>query len=493
MLNEKELIEQFILKLKEKLNEFGLQRSTIIKICKELFPLQVESEKLISYCQHSFYLDHIIFPQIDEFQKLTQIIFGENFLFEVHSENKKKKKNIYKEEVASNPESLFLEEKEEEVKNPEIVENCHENFSINLNVSQNNFLVDSNSTLNSDMNFTAFICCQSNYAAYTASEAVSKSPGKHSNPLFIYGSTGLGKTHLLHSVGNEILKNNPQFKIRYVNSNDFINDVIHRGIKSGKMQEIRKKYNQCDVLLVDDIHFLENKEVCQLEFFYTFNELYQKKKQIIMTSDKFPKDIPSIEERLKSRFLQGLLVDIELPSFEDRVAILETKIQQMKLNITSSQIFLIATHAKTNIRELEGLLKNLSVKQKLNGSCYADEDILSVLRKRFPVDNSAVNSVDISQIQKIVAEFFRIEFNELLGPQRQKNIVMARHIAMYLAKDLLDCNVVQIAKSFGRKDHTTAIHAIAKIKDLIQMDKNFASEYQVMKKKITEHNVNSKN
>lgn len=510
-LNQKEKTDQFLELLKVKLSEYGLQNSTAQKICKELLPIKVCGTQLTSYCEHSFYLDHIVFPQMDEIQKLVQNVMGEEYTFHISPQKKSKKKQEEDEGLqqtlerallgASGEEPPFAVHLEVEHLSPQepYGESLAENYpeqQTGLGFNQPNQKLDfasssvfpsvapSKEILNSEMSFETFVRCKSNDSAYLASESVAKSPGRHANPLFLYGATGLGKTHLLQSVGNEILKQNPELSVLYVSSNDFINDVIHRGIKTGKMQVIRKKYCSCDVLLIDDVQFLENKEFCQLEFFYIFNELYQRKKQIVLTSDKFPKDIPNIEARLVSRFLQGLLVDIDLPNCEDRASILEMKSKEQGLSLSPEHINLIASHAKTNVRELEGLLKDLKLVSK-NAEPFQKEDILKVLKKRFGNEEPSEKLVfTISYIQECTARFYQIRMAELLGTQRRKNIVMARHVAMSLAKDFLGLNITEIARAFGKKDHTTVMHALCKVKELMAGDQEFAAGYHSLKTQI---------
>ena len=364
-MTNKRLQQIFSENLNSKFVELGFPKTTASKITKLILQYEEIDFNIISICPDEFYRDQIIGPQTKEIDKIVKNCWGENYSFKLSSHSlseklvPKKTTPLFSSIVEKAPEINLITPSVTLKKNiPTPSETIKENSVDFKNTSINDQMTHSKRSLEPSFNFTNFIRCQSNLAAYTACESVANNPGNLSNPLFIYGSTGLGKTHLLHSVGNEILKNNPKSNILYVTSNDFVNDVIHRGIKSGKMEEVRKKYNSCDVLLVDDIQFLENKDACQIEFFHTFNELCQRKKQIVITCDKFPKDIPNIEERLKSRFLQGLLVDVEPPGFEDRVALIESKSRSSRLNIDEESCFLIASHAKTNVRELEGLLKD---------------------------------------------------------------------------------------------------------------------------------------
>ncbi len=485
-MTNKELHQIFSEKLRNRFVELGFPKNTATKIAKLMSQIDVVGKKIISNCSDEFYRDQIIMPQMQEIERVVKICWGDDYSFEISNNPSSDIKSNIKNNFKFKAKIDLLSEVVPQ--NLEPVEKKSTNFP-EIQARKEPF-IETNHTkrsLEPDLNFSNFVRGQSNLAAYTACESVANNPGNLSNPLFIYGSTGLGKTHLLHSVGNEILKHRKDFNILYVTSNDFVNDVIHRGIKAGKMEEVRKKYNACDVLLVDDIQFLENKDACQIEFFHTFNELYQHKKQIVITCDKFPKDIPNIEERLKSRFLQGLLVDVEPPGFEDRVALIETKSQQVGLILDQESCFLIAAHAKTNVREIEGLLKDLLIAKGMNMNSLSKENVINILRRRFPT-NTISADIDIQAIQKAVAAHYHIKMSELMGQVRQKKFVLARHIAMFLAKEMLNLQVVEISGSFGKKDHTTALHAIAKVKEMLDKDPDLQENLLKIKNKLEEKN-----
>jgi chromosomal replication initiator protein len=481
-MSNKKIQQIFTELLNDKFVELGFSKSTALKITKLILQYEIIENSVISICPDAFYRDQVIGPQTLEIDKIVKKCWGPEFSFRISSHSlqdssfEKSKKVERKHKKNHEDQSLSI-----------LDIHTDNIFELNSEILKENSKKSSRS-LEPSFNFSTFVRCQSNFAAYTACETVANNPGNLSNPLFLYGSTGLGKTHLLHSVGNEILKTNPTSNILYITSNDFVNDVIHKGIKSGKMEEVRKKYNSCDVLLVDDIQFLENKDACQVEFFHTFNELCQKKKQIVITCDKFPKDIPNIEERLKSRFLQGLLVDIEPPGFEDRVALIEIKSKQLSLDLDESECFLIASHAKTNVREIEGLLKDLFIAKETNKNHLSNDLVLNILKRRFP-SQTIISDIDIQFIQKSVAQHYQIKMSELMGQMRQKKLVQARHVAMYLAKELLNLQVVEISEAFGKKDHTTALHAISKIKDSIEKDTELKENIFQIKRKLDEKTV----
>jgi chromosomal replication initiator protein len=351
--------------------------------------------------------------------------------------------------------------------------------------SRQQHIQETNRSLNPELTFATFVRGQSNLIAYSACESIAKNPGNLTNPVFIYGATGLGKTHLLHSVGNEILQQHPTWNIKYVTSADYMNELI-QSIRFYKQEEFRKRYNHVDVLLVDDIQFLESKDSTQLEFFHTFNELFQKKKQIVITSDKYPKDIPNIEERLKSRFLQGLIADIEPPGFEDRVAIIETKAKALSLRLTRDIVLHIATHVKSNVREIQGILNNLAMTQSMTGAPPTLESTNSHLRRIIRVP---MQSLDISAIQKAVASHFGIKISELMSQDRSQRLVIPRHIAMYLGRELLGSATTEIAEAFGKKNHTTVMHAVEKVKELIEKDASTRAIVIELKRKLDQNLV----
>jgi chromosomal replication initiator protein len=264
-----------------------------------------------------------------------------------------------------------------------------------------------------------------------------------------------------------------------------MNELI-QSIRFYKQEEFRMRYNHVDVLLVDDIQFLESKDSTQLEFFHTFNDLFQKNKQIVITSDKYPKDIPNIEERLKSRFLQGLIADIEPPGFEDRVAIIETKAKALSLKLTRDIVLHIATHVKTNVREIQGILNNLAMTQSMTGAPPTIESTNAHLRRIIRVP---AQSLDLSAIQKAVATHFGIKLTELMSQDRSQRLVIPRHIAMYLSRELLGSATTEIAEAFGKRNHTTVMHAVEKVKDLIEKDASTRAIVSELRRKLDQNLV----
>ena len=331
--------------------------------------------------------------------------------------------------------------------------------------------------------FDRFVVGPSNRFAHASCEAVAKDPGKQFNPLFIYGGVGLGKTHLLHAIGNHIRKNNPALKVTYVSSEKFINEFID-SLRFEKPASFRNKYRNLDCLLIDDIQFLVAKQSSQEEFFFTFNTLYDLKKQIVITSDRPPKELPTLEPRLISRFEWGVIADIQPPDLETRIAILRKKAEEEKLSIPDDVVLYIATQIKSNIRELEGSLLRITAFSVFTGTPLTVDSVQKILKDvvRPPED---VAPITIERIQKIVARHFNIEVKEIRSKVRTDAIAFPRQIAMYLARTLTDkFSTTEIGEAFGGKDHSTVIHAINKIKTRMSTDIYFVSKINQISQEI---------
>ena len=321
-----------------------------------------------------------------------------------------------------------------------------------------------NSTLNPKYTFESFVVGNNNRFAHAAALAVAEAPATAYNPLFIYGGVGLGKTHLMQAIANEILLNNRSAKILYVTSETFTNQLIN-AIKDGKGEMFRNKYRNIDVLLIDDIQFIAGKERIQEEFSHTFNTLHENRKQIIISSDKPPKDINLIEDRLKSRFEWGLIADISNPDYETRLAILRKKAQLDNIIIDDEILSDIATKIDSNIRELEGILKKLIANASLT-NCpitmeMAEKSINDVITKKDKV-------LSLELIQETIAKYFNITVEELKGVKRSNDVTFPRQIAMYLCRNVAQLPLTKIGDGFGKRDHTTVIHACSKIEKEIQ-------------------------
>lgn len=338
-------------------------------------------------------------------------------------------------------------------------------------------------TLNPRNTFDTFVIGSSNRFAHAASNAVANNPGRSYNPLFIYGGVGLGKTHLMHAIGNEIQYNNPQSRIMYVTSEKFTNELI-AAIRNDRNEEFRSRYRTVDVLMIDDIQFIANKESTQEEFFHTFNTLFEMQKQIVISSDKQPKEVPSLEERLRSRFEWGLIADIQPPDLETRVAILQKKAELENLDISLEVMHFIATKVESNIRELEGSLTRVIAFSSLTGKPLCVESADEALKDFYPPNSK--RTIDAKIIQEIVAEMYNLKVAELTGPKRSREIAFPRQIAMYLTRELTGMSLPKIGDAFGGRDHTTAIHACEKITNAIREDVSTKNTIEDLIKRIKE-------
>jgi chromosomal replication initiator protein len=320
--------------------------------------------------------------------------------------------------------------------------------------------------LNPRYTFDAFVVGSSNQFAQAASQAVAELPSKAYNPLFIYGGVGLGKTHLLHAVGHQSVRLFPGMSVVYLSSERFTNELIN-AIRYDRTGEFRARYRTIDLLLIDDIQFISGKERTQEEFFHTFNDLYESRKQIIVSSDSSPKDIPEIEERLRSRFEWGLIADIQPPDFETRVAILKKKAALERVRLADDVAYLIASRVKSNIRELEGSLTRMIAFCALTGREMSTDLAQEVLADLWGEEEKVIT---IDQIQRKVSDYFGIKLSELKAKNRTKAVAFPRQIAMYLCRQLTHASLSEIGRAFGGKDHTTVLHAVDKIRSLLQED-----------------------
>jgi len=329
--------------------------------------------------------------------------------------------------------------------------------------------------------FDNFVKGKCNEFALAAAEAVAEKPGTLYNPLFLHGDVGLGKTHLMHSIGNHVLQNNPYTNILYTTSENLMNEFVS-SIRHKKNQEFRDKYRTLDVLLVDDIQFLSDKEGTQEEFFHTFNALHADNKQVILTSDKPPFELKSLEDRLRSRFSSGLTVDITMPDLETRIAILEKKAESESFRVDSAVLYYIAKSIPSNIRELEGALNTVAARAKLtNAQCtvdFAEQTLIDMINQR------ERQEIDVEYIQEVVAAYYNITPDEIRAKRRTANIAYARHVAMYLCRMFMDKSLKDIGKDFGGRDHSTIVHACDKVSAEIEDNKQLKREVLELEKKI---------
>ncbi len=338
-----------------------------------------------------------------------------------------------------------------------------------------------NSSLNSNFTFESFVQGKSNQLGVAAARQVSENPGGSYNPLFIYGGVGLGKTHLMHAVGNALLERDPHKKVIYLHSERFVADMV-KALQLNAINDFKRYYRSVDALLIDDIQFFAGKERSQEEFFHTFNALLEGGQQIILTCDRYPKEIHGLEERLKSRFGWGLTVAVEPPELETRVAILMKKAAQVQVNLGHEPAFFIAQRIRSNVRELEGALKRVIANAHFTG-----RDIDIPLVKESLKDLLALQDkqVSIDNIQRVVAEYYKIKISDLLSKRRSRSVARPRQVAMSLAKKLTNHSLPEIGEAFGGRDHTTVLHACRKIKSLREEDVDMREDWQNLKRSLT--------
>jgi chromosomal replication initiator protein len=409
-------------------------------------PLQFEvnNEELLLFAPNNFVLDHVkekFYPRILE---ILHEIVGLDVQVKL--------------QVGSKPQELLIKttESKKTKKASGIISNANKNY------------------LNPVFTFATFVEGKSNQLARAAATQVAMNSGKAYNPLYIYGGVGLGKTHLMHAIGNMILENKPQANVLYLHSERFVADMV-KALQRNSINDFKKFYRSVDALLIDDIQFFAGKERSQEEFFHTFNALLEAEQQIILTCDRYPKEIDGVEERLKSRFGWGLTVAIEPPEFETRVAILISKAELSHIRLPNEVAFFIAKHIQSNVRELEGALKRVIASSHFTGKPITIEFIKEVLKDLLALQAKLVT---IDNIQKVVAEYFKIKVSELLSKKRSRSLARPRQIAMLLAKELTSHSLPEIAEAFGGRDHTTVLHACRKIKDLMRGNLSMAEDYR---------------
>jgi chromosomal replication initiator protein len=339
-----------------------------------------------------------------------------------------------------------------------------------------------NSILNPKYTFDTFVIGNGNRLAHAASVAVAEAPAQAYNPLFLYGGVGLGKTHLMHAIGHYILSQNPSSRVLYVSSEKFTNELIN-AIKDDRNEEFRSKYRNIDILLIDDIQFIAGKERTQEEFFHTFNALYEANKQIIISSDRSPREINTLEDRLRSRFEWGLTADIQSPDLETRIAILQKKAQLENLFIPNDVIVFIATKVVSNIRELEGALNRVIAYSSLTETELSVELCAEALKELLAAANNKV--IDASHIIETVARYFDLRPEDFLSQKRSRSISFPRQIAMYLCREIMGTSLPKIGNEFGGRDHTTVIHAISKIEQEMATDQETSRTIEELKRNIT--------
>ncbi len=329
-------------------------------------------------------------------------------------------------------------------------------------------------SLNGDFTFDTFVEGKSNQLARAASMQIANNPGTAYNPLFIYGGVGLGKTHLMHAVGNVILASNPNARVVYLHSERFVADMI-KALQHNRIDDFKKTYRSVNALLIDDVQFFAGKERSQEEFFHTFNALFESRQQIVLSSDRFPKEVVGLEERLRSRFGWGLTVSIDPPDLETSVAILHCKASQFGVELPEDVAFFVGRRIRSNVRELEGALRRLVANAQFTGKPITLDFAKHALRDMLAAQDKQVS---IENIQKIVAEYFKLRTSDLLSAKRSRSLARPRQIAMSLAKELTKHSLPEIGNAFGGRDHTTVLHATRKVKSLRESDLGVEEDYR---------------
>lgn len=369
------------------------------------------------------------------------------------------------------PSKISLPEKTSSSQNPT------ENTAVTSHSKSSDF----RSNVNSSFTFDNFVQGSSNQLAWAAARQVAMDPGRENNPLLIYGGVGLGKTHLLHAVGNAIVEKKPNAKIFYLHSERFVADMV-RAIQNHSMEAFKRLYRSVDALLIDDIQFFAGKDRSQEEFFHTFNALLEGQQQIIMTCDRYPKEIKGIEERLKSRFGWGLTVAVEPPELETRVAILMQKAEQANIDLPYEVAFFIAKRIRSNVRELEGALKRVIANAHFTGKSITLDFVKEALKDLLSLQDKLVT---IDNIQKTVAEYYKVKMSDMLSKRRTRSVARPRQMAMSMAKELTNHSLPEIAEAFGGRDHTTVLHACRKIKELVETSTDIAEDYKNLLRILT--------
>lgn len=432
------------------------QFNTWIRPLQEEF---LESENTLALlAPNQFVLDWVTERYFVQFKELLQSLTKEppNLILKIGSLNRAKKKTI----------------EEEETKSGEGGDSGKANTKTQTFSSSGFVLKSHGGNLNRTFTFTNFVEGKSNQLARAASQQVAENPGAAYNPLFIYGGVGLGKTHLMHSIGNHVLQQKPNAKVLYLHSERFVADMI-KALQTNTINTFKNFYRSLDVLLIDDIQFFAGKERSQEEFFHTFNALLEGQQQIVLTSDRYPREITGVEERLKSRLGWGLTVAIEPPELETRVAILISKAELAGISLSQEIAFFIAKRIRSNVRELEGVLKRVIANAHFTGRAITLDFVRESIKDLLALQDKLIT---IENIQKTVAEYYKIKLADLLSKRRSRSVARPRQIAMTLAKELTNHSLPEIGDGFGGRDHTTVLHAYRKIQELKESNTDIAED-----------------
>lgn len=419
-------------------------------------PLQVEQSegKMVLFAPNRFVLDWINERFFERIKELIHQFNGSASLHISLEIGSKKSEHSPKIEISNQTHASTLHHGR--VKSTPVVEVPNHQSNINLNCTFDNFVEG-----------------KSNQLAKAASQQVAENPAVAYNPLFLYGGVGLGKTHLLHAIGNHIMRNNPNAKVLYLHSERFVADMV-KALQTNSMNDFKRYYRTVDALLIDDIQFFAGKDRSQEEFFHTFNALLESQQQVILTCDRYPKEINGVEERLKSRFGWGLTVAVEPPELETRVAILMSKAESSQINLPYEVAFFVAKRIRSNVRELEGALKRIIANAHFTGKAITLDFVKDALRDLLALQDKLIT---IENIQKTVAEYYKVKVADLLSKRRSRSVARPRQMAMALAKELTNHSLPEIGDAFGGRDHTTVLHACRKIAELKQATQDVEEDY----------------
>ena len=436
----------------------------------QLTPMEISQDTIVFKVPTQFSKKFVTERHTSQIQEAIYAVTNEKYYVEIVFMEDENAQTLITEEELQKQENFILEDTETDFDDPD------------SELKSGKIKYEDNISLNPKYTFDSFVIGNSNRFAHAAALAVSEAPAKAYNPLFIYGGVGLGKTHLMHAIGHTILLNDPNIRVYYVSSEKFTNELIN-SIKDDTNTKFRNKYRNVDVLLIDDIQFIAGKERTQEEFFHTFNALHDAAKQIIISSDRPPKEIPTLEDRLRSRFEWGLIADIQPPDFETRMAILKKKSDIENFYIPNEVMGYIVTKIKTNIRELEGALLRVKAYAILTHQSInidmATEALKDIINSRNP------KQITIDMILEIASTYYNLRIEDFKSSKRTRNIAFPRQIAMYLCRKLTDVSLPKIGEAFGGRDHSTVIHAYDKISGKLKDDENLENAISVLERKLS--------
>lgn len=452
---ENDISHTFTDTVRKKFIELGFPKATSGQLSKIILPFKVDpiEKKVFARCDNFFYLEQIVKPYHEEIHDIVKKCWGESFVFEIDNSASEPLQS-----TPSEPTSIERVINQQIVQKSTAIESRHHEQKNDLK---------SPAFKESKYDFGNFIAIEKNLDALNACQYVVKNfQHGFTKPIILYGETGTGKTHLLHAIENAFTSQNKHIKILHICIHDFINEIIHKGIRLGAMDDIRKKYNSCDVLLVDDIQSLEKKTVCQTEFLHIMANLLQKNKQLVMTTNKHPKDYKNIDQRLKSRFLQSAIIQTSVPETSARFQIIKQKIKNLNISLSDDSIALLANTLECNVHEIEGALNEIAFKTKVFNNKLTKTHIATIIDNRRPQQqncNVPIRKISLSELNEMICQYFGLDLTELTGRQRQKKVVSARHLAIYFAKTYLELSSTVIANHFGRKHHKIVSYAVKKI------------------------------